>query len=484
MLQNIIKKHVKKLLNEGYEEDVLIEYISNLIKGSLFENKVYIAGGFVRDKLMGKSSKDIDFVVNLPNGGIRFANFIAKKTGSYKPESNPVIYERFGTAKFNLRGINYKGVDLSDIDLESVMTRTEKYDSDSRKPETAYGSLEQDVYRRDLTINSLLLNISNNEILDLTNKGIDDIKNNVIRTPLDPDMTFNDDPLRMLRTIRFTTRYNSNIPQNILDSIKTNADKLNKISKERILDEFNKIILTDKPSEGIKLLMDTNLMQYIIPEYYNIVGLTQNKYHQFDVFEHSMFVLDNSKKELIVRLSALFHDLGKYKTRTDVGGKVQFLGHDDIGSVLTNDIMKRMGYPNSVIKSVTNIVKHHMRTKPFGDEAKTTDKALRKIIIDLADDLENFLELVHSDNISHGEGEWEYNMKNQVDRIREKLKNLDLEKRPNKLPISGDRIMKLLNIKPSSEVGNILNKLTDKYLENPNIFDNISDDKLIELIKN
>jgi hypothetical protein len=119
MLENIIKKHVKKLLNEGYEEDVLIEYISNLIKTTLFENKVYIAGGFVRDKLKGKSSKDIDFVVNLPNGGIRFANFITKKTGCYKLESNPVIYERFGTAKFNLRGVKYKGMDLSDIYLEN-----------------------------------------------------------------------------------------------------------------------------------------------------------------------------------------------------------------------------------------------------------------------------------------------------------------------------------------------------------------------------
>lgn len=477
----LIKTILLEITEKGDKINSLLNLLKVLIKGTEFENKVFVAGGFVRDKVMGIESKDIDFVVSIPNGGIKFANFITKKTNSYSEGSNPVIFERFGTAKFNIRQ-KINGIDFSDLELESVMTRNETYDPNSRKPEVAFGSIDQDVIRRDLTINSLLLNVSDGKILDLTGKGLNDIENKIIRTPTDPNETFTDDPLRMLRAIRFSVRYGWGLSNEVFEGIKNNHNQLQKISKERIRDEFDKILVSKNPKQGILMLMNTGLMKYIIPEMYNIKDLTQNQYHQYDVLNHTLLVVQNTPPKLDVRLSALLHDIGKYETKTDIDGKIQFLGHEDVGEKLSIDILRRLKYPNNIIKKVSTLIKHHMRTKPFGDDVNITDKPLRKLMNDLNDDLEDFLDLVHSDNISHGDPGWEHNMENQVANIKNKLEQIRNRKEPEKMKITGKDVMDTLNIKPGPKVGSMLKKLNDIYLDNPDKINNMSDEEVVNLI--
>lgn len=308
---------LKHLLQEGLKENLVLEFIKNQIQNSKFEHNVYLAGGGVRDDLLGKDIKDIDLVVaNVPDGGIEFANFITKKLGVYKENANPIIFPKFGTAKFNLRGVTYKGQDLSDIDIECVMTRKEQYHTGSRNPDVEFGSLKDDVERRDFTVNSLLKDLSNNEIIDLTGKGRVDIQKGIIRTTLDPDIIFKEDALRMLRAIRFTVKYNWTLPLFMIRAIKNNAPLLETISKERIQDELNKMLITQKPDTAIRLLKITNLYKYIFPEIEGLFDLEQNKFHKHDVFMHSMEVLKNTPPDLINRIGGLFHDIGKAKTKT------------------------------------------------------------------------------------------------------------------------------------------------------------------------
>lgn len=250
---------------EGNKEKAAEEFLSNLVKGTEWEDHVYIAGGYVRDQILGIDAKDIDLVVSLPEGGIKFAEWATKKMGNYKEHSNPVLFQKFGTSKFTLSGVTYKGIDLSDMDIEAVMTRSEKYTAGSRKPDVAYGDLKKDVERRDATINSLLKKLSSGEILDLTGKGIADIKAGIVRTPIDPDQTFTDDPLRILRMIRMSAKYNWKMPMDILRSIKKNAPQLTNISKERIHDEINKCLLSDFPFKAFRLLQLLGLMRYTFP---------------------------------------------------------------------------------------------------------------------------------------------------------------------------------------------------------------------------
>jgi len=474
----------KLILEQKTNEEILLDFLHDKIAGTKYEGKVFVAGGYVRDMVMGKKSKDIDIVIELPNGGIEFADWITKETNSYKVGSNPVVYPTYGTAKFNLRGVKHLGVDIGHIDLESVMTRKEQYREGDRKPDTEYGTMEQDVERRDLTINSLLYDITNRKILDLTGKGISDIKNEVIRTPIDAKIIFKEDPLRMLRAIRFAVRYGWHLSDVILQALEKNAPMLKTISTERINDEFSKIIMSDNPEGGIMYLVDTKLMKYIIPEYYDLVGMSQNDYHEYDAYEHSLKVLKNSPARLEVRLGALLHDIGKIKTKTDKGGKVHFFGHEDESAKMATQILTRLKYSNPVIEKVAKIVGGHMRTKQMGPEAeKGSDKALRKLMVDMGSHLEDLLDLVHADNISHGSPGWKHNMEKQVDIIRQRLQQLGDFTGKLDMPDDGDKIQALLNIGPGRDVGYIKGRIKDLFLDNPERIKNMSEADIEKMIK-
>jgi poly(A) polymerase len=314
---------IKGLLTEGVKETMAVEFLSNEVKNSKWKGKVFIAGGAVRDELLGLDLKDIDLVVEFPDGGIEFANWLTRKLGIWS-SSNPVIYPRFGTAKFNLRGVKYKGVDLSDIDVECVMTRTEVYDGKTRKPEVGYGTIAQDAERRDFTVNSLMKDLSSGEILDLTGMGKSDIQKGIVRSAIDPNIIFKEDPLRMLRAIRFAVKYNWTLPLYMIKALKANAHMLKNISAERIQDELNKMLVTKSPDTAVRLLQMTDLNKYVAPELDLLIGLQQNKYHKWDANKHTLEVLKGVPADLKTRLAALFHDIGKWETKTVVDNAVHF----------------------------------------------------------------------------------------------------------------------------------------------------------------
>jgi poly(A) polymerase len=468
---------MKQILMEGVREESAEDFIKQTIKGTEWENKILIAGGYVRDQLLGKDAKDLDLVANAPNGGIKFAEWFTKRIGNYKPGSNPVTFERFGTSKFNLNGIKHNDIDLTGFEIEAVMPRSEEYTAGSRKPEVGFSNLKADAERRDLTINSLFKNISTGEILDLTGKGMEDLKKGVVRTPLDPDKTFLDDPLRMMRLVRQSIKYNWKIPLSILKSVKKNAHQLNNISVERIQDELNKILMTGQPQRGIKLLQILGLNKYIAPEFESLVRMAQNDFHQWTADKHTYEVLKNAKPDIIVRLAAFFHDIGKGETRSEKDGKTHFYGHEFKSADLAKKIMTRLKYPTEVIDAVVIAVKNHMRTKSFGKQAElVSDKALRKLMNDLGDHLDNTLELIHADNISHGDNltKWQHNLPDQVEYLRKRMKELGDFTGKLKIPIDGKDVITLIqkedpNFKPSKTVGDILDAIKDKFLENPRL---------------
>lgn len=462
--------YLKGLLFEAQKEQVALQFLSNIIQNSEWSGRVYLAGGAVRDEIMGKPVKDIDIVVTAKDGGIEFANWITKKVGAYKDGANPVIFPRFGTAKFNLRGAQLDGIDLSDVDIESVMTRSEKYSPGSRKPDVLYADLKTDAERRDLTVNSLFKDLTTGKILDLTGRGIEDIKNGVVRTPLNPDITFEDDPLRMLRVVRFATKYQWKVPKSLIQALKKNAPKLKNISKERIQDELNKMLLTDYPDKAIKLMTYTGLMNDVIPEFMATVGVTQNKYHKDDVFHHILEVLKNTPPSLKARLAAIFHDIGKPQTKTvEPDGAVHFYDHEEVGAQIARDALTRLRYPSDVIESVAKLVDTHMRLKDAGPNGdKVSDKALRRFMSDLGGDLNDSLGLLNADNVSHAVASI---MPNQIPNIKARMNHIQTQQsvvKP-KLPINGNDLLTTFNLKPGPIIKKMLAAVQDAWYENPNI---------------
>lgn len=465
--------NIKHLVLEGIKEKAVEEFIRNTIKGTEWEGKVFIAGGYVRDEFMGKDPKDLDLLVNAPNGGIEFAKWITRKVGAYRggkteedPGSNPVIFSRFGTAKFNLRHIVYNGIDLSDMDIEAVMPRKEQYAVGSRKPVVTGGELKDDVERRDFTVNSLLKDLSTGDILDLTGMGKADIKAGIIRTPLDPNKIFTDDPLRMLRAIRFAVKYDWSLPLFMIKGLRNNASQLKNISQERIRDELNKMLVTSNSQKAIKMLKLTGLLEFVIPELLPAIKMMQNIHHKYDVFNHTLDVLSKTQPILLQRLMALFHDIGKTVTKTTTPTGVHFYGHEDVGADIANKIMRRLKYPSDLIHAVTLGVKNHMRLKSGGnDSIKLSDKALRKFKFELGSNLEDLLDVIHADNISHSDAS---SMPNQIEKIRQRLKAMDIKTDKPKLPINGKDLI-AMGIPEGKMVGEILKAITELWLENPNI---------------
>lgn len=508
---------LKKLILEGAKEKALEDFISKSIKGTPWEGKVFIAGGYVRDEFMGKDPKDLDILVNAPNGGIEFAKWITKKVGAYRgsdaqlppfpqinyqttsgqnPEpateedwakvrawqdrvdqinasnagSNPVIFHRFGTAKFNLRGVTHNGIDLSEMDVESVMPRKEQYATGSRKPLVGTGNLKDDVDRRDFTVNSLLKDLTTGEILDLTGMGKDDIKAGIIRTPLNPDKIFTDDPLRMLRAVRFAVKYNWKLPLFMIRGLKKNAPQLQNISQERIRDELNKMLVTNYPSKAIEILRITGLLKFTVPELIPLIKLQQNKWHKEDAFKHTLDVLGKTQPVLLQRLMALFHDIGKFATKTTTDTGIHFYGHEKEGADIAREVMRRLKYPSELVDAVVRGVQQHMRLKHGGPEASNvSDKTLREFIAELGGNLEDTLDLIHADNIAHSE---EASMPNQIAKVRDRLRTLEVRKKvegqKENLPITGKDLMDM-GVPQGPTIGRVKAVIKKAVLKHPNL---------------
>lgn len=446
-------------------EQAVLALIREAIQGTEWENQVFIAGGYVRDEILGRQSKDIDLVITRENGGLEFAHWITKRF-KCNTTGNPVVFPRFGTAKFHIRA-TVDGMNLGDVQIEAVMPRTETYIEGSRKPDVGFTSLEEDAKRRDFTVNSLFRNVSTGEIVDFTD-GVNDIQHGIIRTAIAAEIIFKDDPLRMLRVFRFATRFEWEVDPMLIYSVVQHAPRIQSISKERIADELVKILMSDEPRIGFLGMWYTGLLDFILPDLARQKGVMQNDYHHQDVFDHIMTVVENCPFDARVRLMALFHDIGKADTRS-VGedGRVHFYKHEEVGAEIAERVLEELRFPRSTINSVVKGVREHMRLKGAGMRGEViSDKALRKLREDLGSDFDMILDLMHADNISHAP---EHNMPDQIPGIRQRFETLYDRPPKVELPINGNDVMQELGIKPGPAVKAALEKVKDAWFENPNL---------------
>ena len=428
----------------------IIERIRELIHGSEFEGHVLCVGGCVRDRIMGHEIKDIDLAVTLPDGGIRLAEWLDQNGHT---SIHAVTYPTYHTAMFRLK-------DYPDEELEAVQTRKEKYnDHNSRNPVTAFGTIEEDCMRRDLTINALYWDISTGEVIDITGHGAEDIRDHIIRTPADPDLTYDDDPLRILRCIRFASRYGWEIEPGTWDGMLRNVPRLDIISRERIRDEFEKMLSCDHPVMAMELLRQSGAMHYVVPELEETYEMLQNDYHFGTVWEHTMKVLENisavtSRTDL--RLAALLHDIGKVRAREErVDGSVHFIGHDLAGADMVKEIMSRLKFPNRAIDDVSFLTLYHMSCKQWGQVIPSKHKRkIRKLqyICKTEQRFDDLMTLIHADNMAHAEGRC---MPDQVPFIRKCSDAMVAERSAlfgYKPWLTGNDIMELKGLSPGPRV--------------------------------
>ncbi|UNY97567.1 CCA tRNA nucleotidyltransferase [Zhouia spongiae] len=419
----------------------------------------YVIGGFVRDYLLKRGTpKDIDIVTI--GSGIELARAVAQKLPK-KPQVS--VFKNFGTAM----------IKTDDLEIEFVGARKESYNEDSRKPIVENGSLEDDQNRRDFTINALALSLSKEnfgELLDPFN-GIDDLKNQIIKTPLDPDITYSDDPLRMMRAVRFATQLNFHIESESLDAIQRNKDRIKIISKERIVDELHKILLSPTPSVGFKLLLKTELLYYIMPELTNLLGIEEieGQRHK-DNFWHTLEVVDNISEHtdnLWLRWAALLHDIGKAPTKK-FGKKVgwTFHGHEFVGSKMVYKLFKRLRMPlNDKMKFVQKMVLLSSRPIVLAQDI-ATDSAVRRLVFDAGDHIEDLMTLCEADITTKNPKKFKkYHNNFQI--VRTKI--TEVEERDHirnfQPPVDGQEIMETFNLKPSKEIGIIKEAIKEAILE-------------------
>ncbi|MBR2083296.1 MAG: HD domain-containing protein, partial [Muribaculaceae bacterium] len=422
----------------------ITERLRELIRGTEFEGHVLSVGGCVRDDIMGLEIKDIDLAVTLPDGGIQLAEWLERNGHT---SGHVVTYPTYHTAMFRLK-------DFPDEELEAVQTRKEKYnDHSSRNPVTAFGSIEEDCMRRDLTINALYRDISTGEIIDITGHGTEDISHHIIRTPTDPDLTYDDDPLRILRCIRFASRYGWTIEPDTWAGMLRNVQRLDIISRERIRDEFEKMLSCAHPVMAMELLRESGAMHYVIPELEETYEMSQNKYHFGTVWEHTMKVLENisavtNRPEL--RLAAVLHDIGKVRTREEKeDGSVHFINHEHEGAVMVKGIMTRLKFPNRAIDNVSFMTRYHMMTKPWEDMRQSKlDRSIRKLqfICGTEQRFDDLMTLIHADNMAHVEDRC---IPDQVPFIRKRTEEMIAEGTAMfgyKLWLTGHEIMEIKGI--------------------------------------
>ncbi len=418
--------------------------------------RVFVVGGYIRDLVLGAGKKDIDILV--VGDGTAFAEELGKRLGV----DDVLVYGNFGTANFR----------FGDFDIEFVAARKESYNRESRNPEVVPSTFEDDISRRDFTVNAIAASINSanfGEVYDLYN-GLEDINAGVIRTPLEPDTTFDDDPLRIMRAIRFASRFGFTIEPDTYSAIKRMAPRLSIVSRERITDEFLKVLASERPGMGLRLMYETGVMNEIFPEVHNLGGVEQvNEYHHKDVFYHTCEVVDNISRattDVWLRFAALVHDIAKPQTKRFVEGTGwTFHGHEELGAKMMRGIFQRMKFPFAKIAYVKKLVRLHLRPVALSKE-EVTDSAIRRLIVEAGEDLEDLITLCRADITSKNENKVRYILKNyervmaRVLEVREKD-----ALRAFQSPVRGDEIMTAFGLKPGKQVGIIKTAIEEAILE-------------------
>ncbi|MCI0449196.1 MAG: CCA tRNA nucleotidyltransferase [Chlorobi bacterium] len=424
--------------------------------------EAFLVGGYVRDKILGKVKTDIDITVL--GDATEFAALTAKELG----KKLSAVYKKFGTAL----------LEVNESKIEFASARKESYRSNSRKPDIEFAVLKEDLSRRDFTVNALAvsLNDDKNEIIDLFN-GIEDLKNKLLRTPLDPFKTFNDDPLRMMRACRFASQLGFIIEDSTFEAIKemrirlkVNNDSTGVVSQERITDEFFKILASEKPSIGLALMFKSGLMEILFPELHMLEGVDQRRdFHHKDVFYHTLQVVDNisQKTENIwLKFAALMHDIAKPVTRKFIEGTGwTFHGHEELGARWQKKIFGKLRLPFDKLPYVEKLVRLHLRPIALAEE-NVTDSAIRRLIFEAGDDINDLLTLCRADITSKDPGKVKKYLEN-FDRVEKRIAEVEERDKIRNFqsPVKGEEIMKICNLMPSREVGVIKKKIEEAILD-------------------
>ena len=447
---------IKDIINQNKRLAKISKVISELSDET--QINAFLVGGCVRDLMLNPLAESIDVDIMVEGDGIDFAEKLARKINVPKI----VPFKKFATAK----------IPFKEYEIEVASARLEKYDESSRSPsEVVMSNIEDDLLRRDFTINAMAVSLNKEnfgEFFDPFN-GMEDLSNKILRTPLDSDTTFSDDPLRMMRAAYFASKLSLDIDPSCLESIKNNAGRITIVSQERKTNELLKILGTKKPSIGLNILQEAGLMEFVFPEIAVMYGLDQsNEYHHKDIFYHTLEVVDNAAQlsdKLDLRLAALVHDIAKPKTRRLSKSKgYTFYGHDDVGARMLKGISSHMKFSNSTRDYIAKLTALHLRPISLAKK-DVTDSAIRRLIVDAGEEIDDLMKLCRADITTK-------NPKN----ITKYLGNFDrVEKRMNEVieidklkafqsPVRGDEIMKMFDLGPGKEVGKIKTMVEDAII--------------------
>ncbi|MDQ6918633.1 MAG: CCA tRNA nucleotidyltransferase [Candidatus Dormibacteraeota bacterium] len=404
--------------------------------------RAWAVGGYVRDRLLGLEHREIDVVVE-DGRGPELAAYFARLTGS----ASPVVFERFGTAQ----------VMWGDRPVEFASARAESYRDDSRKPDVQSAGIDDDLRRRDFTVNALLMDFDG-RLEDRLGTGLADLRARLLRTPLDPLATFSDDPLRMLRAVRFAAQLDFGLDPALLPAMRQLADRLRPpvVSIERVAEELRKMLLSERPKKALELLDAGGLLAGVLPELAACKGVAQGGYHSHDVYGHTLETVARTPPWLIVRLAALFHDTGKPATASPAGS---FLGHEKVGAELAQAALARLRLSNNVIERVAHLVRLHLR--PVYYEPEWTDGAVRRLAREAGPDLPALLQLAHADIAASA-----YDKPEKLEELERRLAAV-LAESPSRLssPVTGEDIMRARGLAPGPEVGKLKARLDELVLE-------------------